>query len=649
MKNLILVLLLAAIGAFYYYEKRGKEGARTPAAAVSAQDPRAAEVEARAKELFPTKIDDRNSWIASQLAAMAKLDKKPDSVSDREYSEILAAAKSKFGADYSRSLRYVSDQCAAAADIAEMRSKSSLSNGEQEAILARLREAHNSDRAAVRDALARVFENYGLIKSKSTGMSRKDFETLSKKTIPILAGSPNEAVAFFEKQALARHNFLSKGLPKNSENVRAEIEAKYPGDFAAQLAALDAYIDSSIRTRKTIDFSAAQKMSELGENLFKKRIYALEAKSGSFCVCFAMMNGKKVALFPSPAMGGEESFSLDVGGGERLASGNVFMSRDSAFAVVVADGESPFPAVDVLPKADAFANAGELKVSVVGMDRSGKKSDAKGVLYKSGKLELERSAGAAEKFSGGALVADEASGKIVALLEIRPDADIRFIAESKSPEIGDLLGRTERARFWKGLDAAVSRAGAAAERKPEIAAVFPEDIKAFSKFDAKKYARQMEAVKSACEANLGALGFMLCGNYATDAETPALADTARKYRAIFVTGSRCSLPILYANFSRYIQSARSDLRSKAAGAIGASDFYYDFAEPAKRQAELFAALEKPMLGAVASGDIAAVLHWDIASAISGGSYVPPGRDFAVPAKGGGNSAVLRLGNKGKKN
>jgi len=652
MKNLILILLLAAIGGFYYYDKYGKESVQAPDA-VASDDPRVPEIEARAKELFPTKIDDRNSWIASQLAAMARLDKKPDFVTDAEYSEIRAAAKSKFGNDYSRSLRYVSDQCTAVSDINEMCSKSSLSDEEKKMILAQLYEVHKSDRSAVRDALARVFETYGFIKSKAMGMSQKDFEMLSKKTVPVIARAPNEAVAFFEKQALARHNFLTKGLPKNSENIRAEIEAKYPDDFIAQLAALDAHIDDSLHTKKTLDFgsTATAKMSELGANLFKKYIYELETKAGYFCACFAVMNGKKVAIFPSPAMEGEERFSLNVGGGERLNSDNVFMSRDNAFAIVVVDGENSFDPIDVVPKSQAFAGSDELKVVIVGMDRFGKKADAKGTLYKSGKLKMEEDIeDIAKTFAGGAIIADEVSKKIIALLEFRPDADVRYIAASKTPDAKDMLGNTQRAGFWKGLSSAVSQAKATALREPEIVAAFPENIKSFSKFDAKKYARQMEVVKSACDANLGALSFMLYGNFAIDAATPMLSNTTEKYKAFFIKGSRCTLPILYSNFSRYIQSVRADMHSKASRALSASDFYYDFAEPAKRQAALFVAIEKPMLDVIASGGMASVLHWDIASCISGNSYIPPGRDFVAPARGGsGNSAVLRLGNKGKKN
>ena len=82
MKLAILIVIFAALGGWYCYDKYGAE--LFPASEESAYvDPRLEALEKRAKELFPTREKDRARWLADQKSAMAKIDQRRKGISER--------------------------------------------------------------------------------------------------------------------------------------------------------------------------------------------------------------------------------------------------------------------------------------------------------------------------------------------------------------------------------------------------------------------------------------------------------------------------------------------------------------------------------------------------------------------------------------
>lgn len=56
---------------------------------------------------------------------------------------------------------------------------------------------------------------------------------------------PDAAVRYFDRQFLARHNFLMKKFPPEFGNLREGIQEMFPSDFCAQLAELDSRLDAA--------------------------------------------------------------------------------------------------------------------------------------------------------------------------------------------------------------------------------------------------------------------------------------------------------------------------------------------------------------------------------------------------------------------
>lgn len=644
MKNLLLILLLAAIGGWYCYDKYGKTAATQGSADVS--DPRTAEIYARAKTLFPTREDDRNAWILRQVAAMHALESRSEGLSKKNFDLIMDAARQRYGADYEKRLEYVSKQRTAAIDVANIEASLKLPPAALAELSARFREACEGDFCAMRSAYSEVSSALSEIARKSASLPAADAKKLAAKTVPLLLKNPARAVEFFNAQALARHNFLSKQVPEALANAKAEIEQSLPDDYAAQLAALDSKLDGYMRSGGSASF-AADKISQLGRDYFAKYIYVVDIAGESHPAFFAEVRGRVFGVFPSEYLATlPKSFSLDVGAGEKFSSDKIYLSKTSSFAIVV-----PPASVKPDPIPTGSISSDDVAVEIVGISNKGGKISVPARLKYGRKIEADSQNALvlAKKMRSGALVVETETKKVVALFERTPAPDDAIYAKFDDPSAFDLIRIGDRVSRWRGLDEAMrtARARIVSDEPQEFAAAALSSLGNVSAYVPSKYSAQRDNLEKICVSNFSALRFMLIGGYAEDVETPIVSDVADKYKSFFITGSRVRTPALYSKFSAYMNDVKTALVRNVAFARGEfySDYYYDFSEAAARQAELFAKLENVMTNAVAAPDKTAVLHADLAKCISGTSFVPSGRVFSRQGfSGGGGGNVLRMRN-----
>ena len=75
--------------------------------------------------------------------------------------------------------------------------------------------------------------------------------------------NPDEAIRYFDRQFLARHNYIMKKFPPEFGDLRAGIQEMFPGDFCAQLDELNARLDAAIlKGKKPDEYDGGQKKME---------------------------------------------------------------------------------------------------------------------------------------------------------------------------------------------------------------------------------------------------------------------------------------------------------------------------------------------------------------------------------------------------
>ena len=651
MKNIILLLILIGLGSWYYYDKNGTFPFLSEK--VEQKDPRIDEIKALGEKYFPTRLEDRERWISTEITAMRALDKKLANISDTMYAELLAEAVQKYPDKYSSRLSYVRKQCDAYIEVKTAMDESSFSSDEKSTLSSMLQETFKRDYAKQCDVLSQVFDVYGMMKSKSLQMNPKDFNKLLAMAMPHIVNDPNKALLLFEEQALARHNFLTKQLPESSANLRADIEKQIPNDFVAQLKELNSRLDESMCARDNSANFANLGISKNAQEFFKKYIYLMDTSARTYNVSFAMMNGKKVIILPSEIIkytGGTINFNL--GGGETIHFNKLFLSCDSAFVISVLENENKIEPIKFAKKEELFKNE-PVSVEIVGVQKDGKKATLSGKLD-NGELTVDARhlKLAMSWLSSGALVIDRKTGTALGLFELEPNCDYLTYESYDNPSMNDLISDTSRSSLWVGLNKSIHliRTNCMINYETyKCRIVHLDDMKKFSRLDIKKYKRQKALLDDICAVNRGAISFMLEGYYGADAKMPILKDITKKFNSTFITGSRCTVTSLQSNFLKYMNSVRAELRIMARLAREPFDeFYYEFAKPASRQVELYKALDSSMGATIAQGQNRNILHRDIASSIDGSSYIPPQRIFDRPTKAKAIAGGLRIGNKGIK-
>ncbi len=645
MKNLLLLLLLAGLGVWYYYDKNGTIPFIEKQETTTQTESRVFEIEKRAEKLFPTKLEERERWVKKQILAMNKLDAVPKNISPADYANILKLAKEKYGVDYSRQFNYVANQTSSLSDLTQMIRDSALSQKEKAEVTSHLRKEFPTDFSAQRDCFNRIIEAYNIIKEKSHQLSPADFEKLMIKTMPLLVKSPLSALKFFDQQALARYNFLTKNMPEKLKGLREQIESKYPDDFVAQLKDLNTSIDNALNNTSMRFNTIDDKLPDSAKEIFNKYVYVLEGTTGTYPAYFTTMNGKKTIVFPSCVID-KSVKKLNIGGGEFINLDKIYLSQDNGFGIVVLEKENKIETLPLVRKTESVKNKTQ-QVEIIGFSSEGKRVSILASLENGTSLKYDNydQQKAIEKLLSGAIIVNRETKKPIAFIERLPNFDLSLYKNFDSPDIENILNNGARVSLWKGLGGAVKLAKREILTEQKIKIVYLEDIKKFSRYDAKKYDKQRLQLEALCNSNYGAMNFLLVGKYYNDKETPIVQEVAEKYRPIFVKGSRTTVNVLYQNFSKYVQSVRMALRQNSPILHeDYSDFYYDLAIPAQREVKIFLAFEKSILDTIARNEVSSVLHMDIAMAINGSSFVP--QEFTKPKSG--NSMTLTLRNTAKK-
>lgn len=657
MKNLLLILLLIGIGGWYYYDKYEKPKRSEKTEQSEPADVRIAAVEKRAAELYPTDAQGRDSWKARQINALGAIDKKAENLSPEVFAEISKSASEKYGADYEKQLDYITKQRLAAIDIKNITAASAISETELKRLDDSFKKEFGSDYVTRREAYGRIMEFYAAIKQKAANLSPADYEKLSAKVLPVLFKNPIEALRLFEEQALARHNFLTKQYPSAYGDLRKDIEDIYPDDFAMQLKELDARLDAANSKGKPMVWNAGGKnpTTPLSKEYFSKYIYNYDSGTAVYVSFLLEIRGKKAVVFPSEALEGiGDTFTLNLGGGEKLSANKIYASKSSSFSIVIPSDAEKISALPVMSAAE-FSGKKEMDVEILGLDLRGASLTIPAKLKEGKFLEFTdfNEDVLQKKLRSGAVIVESESKKAVALYEEIPLADKKIYDTFSDPSVKNVLAENMNRKKWKGLSGVIPFASEnmlKAERRAFRIVPF-ESLQNVSRFDAKKYAEQTENLGRLCRSNLSSLIFMSAGSFAEDSQTPLLNGVASKYNKIFVMGSRVNVGILYSNFAAYARDIKMALLQNINFARGNfyEDYYYPLNLCAKNQFELFKRLDGVLADGLKSSDKSGILHADISKSIEGNTYVPPGRDFTPSgfARGGGSGSVLRMSNKGK--
>ena len=239
MKLAILIVIFAALGGWYCYDKYGAE--LFPASEESAYvDPRLEALEKRAKELFPTREKDRARWLADQKSAMAKIDQRRKGVPASMGDEIRVMAAKKFPNDYDKQYEFVSKQETAAIAIRDAIRGFELSKDESKTIINSVARIYSGDYAAQVSSIMRLGDAFNAVKDKWRDVPQSDYNLILKNTLGKMHENPDEAIRYFDRQFLARHNYIMKKFPPEFGDLRAGIQETFPGDFCAQLDELNA-------------------------------------------------------------------------------------------------------------------------------------------------------------------------------------------------------------------------------------------------------------------------------------------------------------------------------------------------------------------------------------------------------------------------
>lgn len=359
MKFYLVLLILICGGGWYYYDihyakssffKKGSE----PQAVESALDSKQLELEQKAKELFPTKVSERAAWVERQMAAYNQISKVRDGISPEIAASIRKFADRKYPLDYDKQLDVVSKQELAAIGMLQTISSAKLGASETAEILSAASKNMEGDYVSQSYAIQKIIDAYNSIKSKATMMSERDYNILRRKAMDEIAVSPENALKEFERQYLARHNFLTKTISPAWGDLRSGIEDIYPEDFVAQLAELDKRIQGKLAGGGASVISLASEKTDSRVDANKSLYPCMLDDGGYFCV-FASIKGKDFLVVPSLLIQkiGEDSFSFSRIG--LSGTGDIHMSTNSPLAIVDVPKGSEFESIRLADGKGAYS------------------------------------------------------------------------------------------------------------------------------------------------------------------------------------------------------------------------------------------------------------------------------------------------------
>lgn len=262
---------------------------------------------------------------------MAKIPQRRRGVPASMGDEIRALAEKKFPGDYDRQQSFVMAQETAALAIKDAVNSFGLSRGESSAVIEAVARIYAGDYAAQASSVMRLGGALSAVKDKWKDVPKSDYSLILKNTLEKMREDPDAAVRYFDRQFLARHNFLMKKFPPEFGNLREGIQEMFPSDFCAQLAELDSRLDAAfLKGKPAEDYDGGKKQME---DFFYKNVFIKQAGGMSFCCYFVEVAGQKAFLFPAEMLehlDGELKFDY---GDVVFKSSDIYVSPDSMFAM----------------------------------------------------------------------------------------------------------------------------------------------------------------------------------------------------------------------------------------------------------------------------------------------------------------------------
>jgi len=648
--TVFLLILLAALCGWYFYDKYEKNPFRPKTEIVQKEDPRYAEINAAALKLYPTNASARKAWAAVECRALSVLNTPPSGISKEIDADILKRAEKNYGKNYDKQLQFVLPQRAAAAEVVRMMSFLPFSVEESNMITDAARKSFDGDYVAQRAMISEITDAYAVIKGKGITMKPEDFAKLRAKIMPMLVSVPREAVKTFDVQFLARHNYITKKIPESYGDLREGIETLYPDDYIAQLRELDVRLDAANARGKRVGIStmAANAVTDLCAYMFSKYIYVCDADDTYYGAAFIELNGKKLAVVPFAAVDGRKKVSL-VLGNEKVSTEKIYICKGAMFALAEFADNTVFSVSPATDNPEKYC-AGT-RVEIVGFNKGGGRMSIDAALAENHKLQI--SDADARRFNEllqeGAFVVAKDERVIVGFLDRLPPKRSNVYSEFSDPNVKWLLGEKRRYEVWWGLKQLVPKIkDDIAETASEFRVARLSNLADAEVYYADKYKSQYDRIKALCRANYGLLSFMIYGTFADDCQNPVVKATAEKFKQFFIKGSRVNEKMVFMKFGEYADafyaSVSQPLRPVRDESFG-KDFYYPIRTSAIAQRAAYLQISEVFRNAIVKQPRREILHSDIAASIVNGTYIPPGRDFSRPASGGGGGAgVIRMSN-----
>lgn len=622
MKLILLAVAFALLGGWYCYDKyggdifAGKFNADPPA------DPRVEAIEKRGMELFPTKEKQRERWIADQKSAMAKISQRRRGVPASMGDEIRALAEKKFPGDYDRQHSFVMAQETAALAIKDAVNSFGLSREESSAVIEAVARIYAGDYTAQASSVMRLGDALSAVKEKWKDVPKSDYSLILKNTLEKMNEDPDAAVRYFDRQFLARHNFLMKKFPPEFGNLREGIQEMFPSDFCAQLAELDSRLDAAFLKGKPAEaYDGGKKQTE---DFFYKNVFIKQAGGMSFCCYFVEVAGKKAFLFPAEMLehvGGELKFDY---GDVVFKSSDIYVSPDSMFACAAVSGDVPASPVEFCPPSDIPESFEGKRIAIIGANRDGARRSIYPVMKKGAfALGVADYSKVANLGAGGAMVVDADSRKLLGLIELSPSNGIEFFGGFDATYVSTSPSQMPGCEpLIKNLESAVRQDLSGRAR---LVPIDPESFKSWRKFDAGEYALEGKILADLCALNYWAVRFVRTNTFVDALGSARAGRAAGKYKYDFLEGPRLHKSLFFRKYSDYIREVLSDM-SLEADRIAKNtpkNPYYRYAAPLSAQSEIFKSVSAYLSGlSRANSDAGGFLHVDLNERLDGDSYKP---------------------------
>ncbi len=632
-----LVLLAAAIGGWYCYEKF-YSGAESSFKAAE-RDARIADIDAISKELFPTDKSGRERWRKGQIAALRLIDSSCAALDGNAKSAILQDAAKKFPRDYDKRLSYIQKQEVFARDFASKLGGSGMAPEDSAALATALSAEFGGDYESQCMRMDDVISCIGRIESIKRQMSPEDFKKISARVMSNLARDPRGTENFLYSQFLARHNYLSKSIPIQLGDLRKGIEESFPDDFIAQERELNSRLESVFKKGASEAESINQKKDTFSIERYKKAFSMSVSMCGKtkYAGFFVRMNGKRVYIFPFEALEDlkEKTFEVD---GKVFSMDKVFVSEDSSFCIVMAD-EGEGETLEFKSASDGESQ----KCAVAYFDSRGV-VNVLSASISGDKLSFNETALNSIKYMAlnGGLVLDAKTAQPIALLEVYGNAarDCYERYLSNGGLEAPLTNVFPANAMPKSIDAFKKNIGVVrVDKLVEIRALVPTSIEKgkWRAFSADKYALQSEALGKASSIIWNAQKFMFDNSFQSVFNSDIFSKAARKYEKTFLSGSRLHKSVFYSQYASYIRELilAGRLAWDSSGILQYGDFYRPYRDMAAKQNALWNDILLCLNDAMKNSDLKEYIHRDLFANIRGEAYVPAERKLEQSGGGGG--------------